>query len=133
MPYYSNCRKPKRSFSRSGAAYVVALVTMLVAMTLSYALLSGSMGQFLFESTRCQKQAAGNLAEAGIDYAYWQVLNMKQALPFSADITLSSGSFHVEAVDDSARQPGAVLITSTGSAEGSSRTAKRVIDNSINQ
>ncbi len=106
---------------------MIALVTLLVGSTLSLALLRASLGQFTSESSRQKKQAAADLAEAGIDYAHWQVVSKDQALPYSADITLNTGSFHVDAVDDSARQQDAVLITATGTVGNCSHTMKRVI------
>lgn len=117
----------RTSQNRSGAAYVIALVTLLVGATLSLALLRASGGQFTLEISRQNKQAAVNLAEAGVDYARWQVVNKKHLLPYSADVSLNTGSFHVDAVDDSSRQMGEILITATGTSQGCSYTMKRVI------
>lgn len=112
--------------SRRGAAYVLAVTTMLVGVTLSLAMLRAGGAYFLAEDTRQRKQAAVDLAEAGVNYAYWQVHYKNRSLPYSADVTLSSGSFHVEAVDDGARDPSAMLITSTGTAGRHSATVRRV-------
>jgi hypothetical protein len=109
-----------------GAAYVLALVTVLVGTVLALAMLQAGNSYYLGESSRAKKRAATNLAQAGVEYAYWQVHYKGQSLPYSADVTLSTGSFHVEATDDGARDRSVMLITSTGACSGRSYTIKRV-------
>lgn len=115
-----------RSTRNRGAAYILAITTMLVGMTLALAALRASSGCFLSEDSRCKKQAAQNLAEAGVDYAFWQVHYNGAQLPFSADVTLDTGIFHVEAVDDGNRDRSTMRITSTGTYRGVSKKIVRV-------
>ena len=109
-----------------GAAYILALVTLLVGSVLSLALLQASATYFLDENSRTKKGAAVNLALAGVDYAYWQVHYQGLPLPYSGDVTLTSGSFHVDASDDGSRDRSTMVITSTGTSGGYSYTIKRV-------
>lgn len=105
---------------------MLAVTTLLAGITLGLAMLRASGAYFISEDTRQRKQAAVNLAEAGINYAYWQVHYANQPLPYTADVTLSTGRFHVEAVDDGNREPSTMLITSTGTVGKHSHTVRRV-------
>ena len=95
---------PSLLAGKTGAAYVLALVTLLVGMTLALAMIRSSSSSFYAENSRYRKRAALNIAEAGADCAYWQVHWNNQRLPYSADVSLGSGSFHVDATDDGSRQ-----------------------------
>jgi hypothetical protein len=105
---------------------MLALVTMLVGSILALAMLQAGNSYFLGEDSRTKKRAATNMAQAGIEYAYYQVHYQVKPLPYSADVTLSTGSFHVDATDDGARDPSTMLITSTGTCGSYSYTIKRV-------
>jgi hypothetical protein len=85
-----------------------------------------SGGVFISTDSRVDKQAAVNMAEAGLDYAWWQIKWQKQILPYSANVNLTAGGFTVKAVDDSAREPNTILVTSTGTCKSHSHTIKRV-------
>lgn len=113
--------------NRRGAAYILALVTMLAGCVLALALLRAGHSRFLTEDSRTKKQAETHIAQAGIEYAYYMVHHQGRPLPFVADVTLESGSFHVEAVDNGAVDASTMLITSTGKTGASSGvTIKRV-------
>lgn len=114
------------SRNNRGAAYVLALVTMLVGSVLALAMLQAANSYYLGESSRTKKSAAMDLAQAGVDYAYWQVHYKAQPLPYSANVTLDTGSFNVEATDDGARDRSTMLITSTGTCGTHKFTVKRV-------
>jgi hypothetical protein len=131
-------RKPRRlerapstpgehSRGERGAAYVLALVAMTTGLALSLALLRASNGSFLAQSSRNNKDSAQYLAEAGIDYASWQIAENNHAVPYTADVTLGAGSFHVTVVDDSAREVGTFLVQCTGTVGSSTFSSKRVI------
>lgn len=105
---------------------MLALVTLLIGSVLALAMLRAGNSYYLAESSRSKKRAAQNLAQAGVEYAYWQVHYRPQSLPYTADVTLSTGSFHVEATDDGSRDPSTMLITSVGTCGGHSATVKRV-------
>ena len=111
---------------RRGGAYVLALVTLLTGLTLGLAMLRAASTHFTNQDSRAKKQAATNLAEAGIDYAYWQIHHQNSPLPYSADVTLETGIFQVKATDDGDRDPSTMLITATGTRDGHSHAAKRV-------
>ena len=112
---------------RRGAAYVLALTTLLVGVTLALAMLRSAGGYFIEEDTRTRMRAAINIAEAGVDYAYWRVHYQNQTLPYSADISLGGGSCRIEAADDGARDPSTMLVTSTATYRGHRYTLKRVL------
>ena len=110
-----------------GAAYVLAITALIVGLILRLALLRSSNAGFLSEASRVDVGRAKYMAESGVEYAAWQVEINDVSVPYTADVTLTGGSFHVTAADDGAREDDAVLITSTGTASGSAYTAKRVI------
>lgn len=118
-------RRPIRRRDR-GAAYVLALVALVAGSIFALAALRSGNAYFISEDSRARKQTAQNLAEAGVDYAYWQVHYQHRPLPYSADVTLSGGSFHVDAVDDGSRDPSTMLITSTGTFGRRKYVTKRV-------
>lgn len=113
--------------SRSGSAYVLALVTLLTGTILALTMLRSGSASFIAEDSRTKKMAAAGLAEAGIDYAYWQVHYKGANLPYSANINLAHGSFSVQATDDGSHDPSTMLITSTGTSGKHSHTIKRVM------
>ena len=112
--------------NQRGAVYLLALTTLLVGIIFALAMLRASGGYFLGENSRQKKRAAVNLAEAGIDYAYWQLHYNGQRLPYSADVTLTSGSFHVDATDDGNRDCSTMVLLATGASGGYSYTIRRV-------
>lgn len=113
--------------NRHGAAYVLALMTLLVGTILALAMLRSGSAYFIAEDSRTKKQAAADLAEAGIDYAYWQVQYKGATLPYTANISLASGSFSVQATDDGNRDPSTMLVTATGTSGRHSHTSKCVV------
>lgn len=118
-------RKPILRGNRSGAAYVLALTTLVVGVTFALTMLQSSGSYFLTERSRNRKQMAMDMAEAGIDYAYIQVNNRGQSVPCAwPAVNLASGRFVVTATDI----PGTatMLLTSTGTVNGVSYTIKRV-------
>ena len=113
--------------SRRGAAYLIAVTTLLVGVVLALAMLRVAGGCFMAENTRHSKRAAVNLAEAGVDYAYWQIHYNGAHLPYQATVSLATGTFNVSAVDDGTRDASTVVITSTGLSGGHSYTVRRVV------
>lgn len=110
--------------NRSGAAYVLALTTLLVGLTLSIAMLQAAESYFLTENSRGRKQAAADLAEAGIDWACLQVSkNGKSLSDCTRTITLASGSVDVVATDYGQAR---MLVTSTGRVRGCTYKMRRV-------
>ncbi|MCX6345904.1 MAG: hypothetical protein NT018_12680, partial [Armatimonadetes bacterium] len=73
--------------------------------------------------------SAANMAKAGMEYALWQVKEKNATLPLTCDVTLNTGSFHVEATDDSLFVPGGMLIKSTGTSASDVYTVQRVLTN----
>lgn len=113
------------SGSRSGAAYVLAITTLLVGVMLGLAMIRSAGSAFFAEDTRQKRQAAVNLAEAGADYAFWQVHYNGAHVPYSATVSLGDGQFSVTATDDGARERSILRITSTGAVGGHSHTVQR--------
>lgn len=113
--------------NRKGAAYVLACVTLLVGLTLALALLRMVGGGMRAEISRNGKAAAADMAEAGTAYAGWRTTQGALILPYTQDVTLSNGSFHIDMVDDSARSVRSILVTSTGYCKGQEYQIKRCI------
>jgi len=105
---------------------MVALVTMVMGTILALAMLQAANAYFLGEDSRTKKRAAADLAQAGLDYAFWQVQYQGQGLPYSANVALTTGSFHVDVTDDGNRDKSTMLITATGTCGSYSYTTKRV-------
>jgi len=118
--------KNKRRKDERGAAYVLAITSLLVGVILALAMIRAAGSYFIAEDTRQKKQAAVNLAEAGIDYAFWQIHYNGAHVPYSATVNLGNGSFQVSATDDGNRDRSTLLITSTGTVGRYKRTVKRV-------
>jgi Tfp pilus assembly protein PilX len=112
---------------RRGSVYVLAIVTLLVAVTLGMAMLKFVDTDFRAQTGETRRVAASNLAEAGVDHATWQIVYKGKNVPFSTDLTLNTGTVHVDVADDSARATSAVLITSTGRSGSYRSIAKRSI------
>lgn len=111
--------------NRSGAAYILALTTLVVGVTFALAMLQSSGSYFLTERSQGWKQMAAEMAEAGVDYAFTQVNRHGQSVPFTFPrVNLASGSFLVTVSDI----PGTatMLITSTGTVGNTSYTMRRV-------
>jgi hypothetical protein len=89
-------------------------------------MLRATSGYFIAENSRDKKRAAVNLADAGIDYAFWQIHYNGAHLPYSATVTLATGTFQVSAADDGSRDRSTMLITSTGTAGSHSYAIRRV-------
>jgi hypothetical protein len=118
--------KNKRKADERGAAYVLAVTSLLVGVILALAMIRAAGSYFIAEDTRQKKQAAINLAEAGIEYAFWQIHYNGARVPYSATVNLGDGSFQVSANDDGNRDLSTLIITSTGTVGGYKRTIKRV-------
>ncbi|MCX8052713.1 MAG: hypothetical protein N3B12_02810, partial [Armatimonadetes bacterium] len=110
-----------------GAAYLLAVTTLMVGVAFALAMLRATSGCFIAENSRHAKRAAANLAEAGLDYAYWQIQYKGVHLPYSATVPLTTGSFQVTAVDDGSRDSSTVLITSTGIVGRDKHQCRRVV------
>lgn len=116
-----------RRRSERGSAYVLALVALMTGLTLSLALLTSSNGMYLAESSRTDKDIARYLADSGVEYASWKAGVNGVSLPYSTTVAMTGGTFSVTIEDDSDREPGAGLVTSTGRAGDCTYVMKRVI------
>ena len=128
MPMGSKNRGGLIGGGRDGVAYVLAIVTLLVGTILVLALMRSSVSHFMNQASLDDKQAARDMAWAGIDYGYWKVAHQGQAVPYSTNVTLNTGSFQTSVVDDGARVAGTVKITSTGTVGSCQETVIRVME-----
>ncbi len=106
---------------------MLALTTMLVGLITSLAMLQAGISYYYAETSRSKKSAAMNMAEAGINYAYWQVQYSRNVLPYSATYSSSNGQFSVTAVEDGARCASTMLVTSTGTVGKQSFVTRRIM------
>ncbi len=123
---YRNYSKEKTG-NKKGSAYVLALTALLVGLTFALATLRSGSSLFIAEKKRMDRQAAINVAEAGIDYAYWLVHYQRQGLPFTANQSMNNGTFQINVTDNGINQPSTMLITSTGTSNGYTHTMKRIV------
>lgn len=110
--------------NRSGAAYVLALTTLVVGVTFALAMVDSSSSYFLRERSQNWTMMARDLAEAGADYAYDAVNKHNVSVPYTfPTVSLASGSFSVTVSDGGSAT---MLITSTGTVKGQSITIQRI-------
>ncbi len=112
--------------NKGGAVYVIALAAMVVGISFAVAMLGSSGTLYIGEQSRSRSQAAADVAEAGVDYAYWQIHYNAQKLPYSATVSLTTGSFSVSVSDNGAQTKSTMLITSTGTVGSHKNVIKRV-------
>ncbi|MGQ9580413.1 MAG: hypothetical protein ACUVT8_05630 [Armatimonadota bacterium] len=115
------------SGNKRGAAYVIALTTLLVGVTLGLAMLRSAGGSFFQADSQRRCQVAYNLAEAGVDYVFWRLHCDGAHIPLNEVVTLATGSVQVTATDDGNRDPSTVFVTSVGTAGRDKFTMRRVI------
>lgn len=104
---------------------MLALTTLVVGITFALAMMQSSGSHFLTQRSQGLKQMAADLAEAGIDYAFLQVNKHGKTVPYTFPaVHLASGRFIVSVEDI----PGTatMLVTSTGTVNGTSYTMRRV-------
>jgi len=74
-------------------------------------------------------RGARAMAEAGIEYGYWQVAYNNAALPYTASRSLGNGNFSVTVTDNSTNISQTYQITGTGTLNGETYQSTRVVQN----
>jgi len=103
------------------------MVALLVGLTLALAVLRSVNAGMLSEQQKCKRQTAVNLAEAGLDYGYYQIAVVGRGLPYSASGSLGTGTYAVTASDNGNENASVILLTATGNAGGYRHTARKAI------
>ena len=111
-----------------GSAYLIALITLVVGLTLGLALLR-AVGSAAAQSRRTIEVGnASHLADAGIAYGYWLYRYCSQSLPIEEQ-TFSFGSGAVTVAVDAydALPNSAIKIDAAGTYRGTSVSRSRVV------
>lgn len=96
-----------------GAAYILALVTLVTGLVLGAAILQITTGGLISETRRQQKSAALTLAESGIDYGWWILrYTTSDNLPQTKTLTMQTGSVTIDMIDNGNTLPSTYRITS---------------------
>lgn len=110
----------------SGAAYLMAVITLVVGFMLGLALLRMVGGATLQGGNRVDATRATYLADAGINYAYWKYRYCGVSLPYTETRQMGKGSFTIT-ISDNAALRDTVKIASTGRSDGLSQGRQRVV------
>lgn len=115
-------------FLSGGAAYIYALVGLTVGIICALALLFASSTVFLAALSRDNVLAARYAAESGIERMFFLYTTKSVTqVPYTQTWNFSNSSCTVSVQNDSARDPGTILIASIGTANGHTYTCKRIM------
>jgi len=110
---------------RSGQILIISIIFLAVVLILSAALFSSVAGFLRFGSNSILKEQATQLAEAGVDYAIWQLNKTAGSYTPPASPFSNIGTFEVTVIDKTSSLK---TITSTGYIPNvTSPRAKRTI------
>ncbi len=114
----------------SGAAYLMAMITLIVGFMLGIALLRMVGGATLQGGNRVDADRAIYLADAGINYGYWKYRYCGVTLPYTETRQLGKGSFTVT-ISDNAGLRDTVQIACTGQSDNLSQRRQRIVRSRI--
>ena len=110
-----------------GSAALIAIVTMTILVIMGLAGATLSMNARLMSSRKTRDAGVRALAEAGIEYGYWQFAWNRVALPYNeSNHALGEGSFTVRVADNSGSVSESIQVTSTATLRGANYTSTRV-------
>jgi len=109
-----------------GSAYMIAMITLVVGLILGLALLRLAGGSTIQIRNSVDVGKAACLADAGINYGYWQYMYSHVTLPHTATQQLGSGSFTVT-VSECPDVANTVKIQATGHYRDMTYRRTRVI------
>lgn len=113
--------------SHHGTAALIAIITMIVLLILGLAGATLSMNARLMSSHKLRESGVRALAEAGVDYGYWQFIWNRTTLPYNeTNRTCGEGSFSVQVTDNSASVTDTIKVTSTATLRGTTYATTRV-------
>ncbi len=112
---------------RRGSVAVAALACLVVALVIVIGLTTLCGGALTVGSRARNQTALRALAEAGLQYGYWQYAWQNQALPYTAgSYALGPGTFSTTVTDNSAAIVGTVKVVSTATIGSNSLTETRI-------
>lgn len=109
-----------------GSVAVAAIVALAVGLTVSVGMLMAGEGARASGHHKARTRAARLMAEAGIEYGYWQYCYNRVALPYTGSRSLSGGAFSVSVSDGNTAIQRSVKIVSTGTVGADAATVTRV-------
>lgn len=109
-----------------GSVAVAAIVALAVGLTVSVGMLLASEGARVSGHHKARTRAARLMAEAGIEYGYWQYCYNRVALPYTGSRTLCGGAFSVTVSDGSTAIQRSIKIVSAGTVGADSASVTRV-------
>ena len=122
---FSRRRDDRRS---RGAAAMLAILALVALMFVILAVLWLANGALYLSQRQKRVVALRSLAEAGLQYAYWQVVfNSVKPPQTYGPVTLGQGTFSVTLTDNNAQIAGTYTLTSTANIGGETLTYTRVI------
>lgn len=116
-----------RAGRQRGSVAVAAIVALAVGLTVSVGMLLAGEGARAAGHHEARTRAARAMAEAGVEYGYWQYAYKGASLPFSQARALGGGSFAVTISGNGTAIQRSVKIVSVGTVGADSATVTRVL------
>lgn len=106
---------------------LAALTALVVVLIIGLGLLTLGSNARLSGQRMMRVSGARVMADSGIEYGYWQYKDNHQLLPYTQSRNLGKGQFTVSVTDNNANIAGTVKVVSTGTQNGDSIKATRVL------
>lgn len=114
-----------------GSVAMIAIITMVVVFILAIGLLSLGNSVRLSGKRQITRSGALTMANAGIEYGFWQSYYRGASLPQTFSLNSSRNGFALKftvvVTDNSTVVPGTIKLVSTGTQNRESRTVTRVM------
>ena len=118
---------PKFARKQRGSAALIAIVTMVILVILGLAGATLSLNARLMSSRKTRDAGVRALAEAGVQYGYWQFIWNRTTLPYNeSNHAFGEGSFTVRVTDNGGSVTDTIQVTSTATLRGASYSTTRV-------
>jgi hypothetical protein len=125
------CRRRRRRDPhrrRRGSLSVTAVVVLLIVFVVSLGLLTVSANTLRNGARQPARVALRALAEAGIQYGYWQFAHQSAVLPFTENSrALGSGNVSVTVTDYSATITDSIRVVSTAALDAQTLSLTRIL------
>ena len=110
-----------------GSAALIAIVTMLILVILGLCGATLAMNARLMSSHKAREAKVRAIAEAGVEYGYWQYIWNRTTLPFTeTNRTFGEGSFSVSVADNGGSVADSIEVNVTSTLRGATYRATRV-------
>ncbi len=113
-----------------GSVALSAIAALAILLVVVLGMMAIGNATFLSGKRQLRLRGARAMAEAGIEYGYWQYAYNKATLPYTGSRSLGRGSFRVTVTDNSASIPSTIQIVSTGTLNGETAARTEVLPSS---